>query len=62
MSDASELWRKATERYAESSPLREEAHRELEEIRKHLPGKNRTLGPSTVTEANAFRAHHRGWP
>jgi len=36
--------------------------RELEEIRKHLPGKNRTLGPSTVTEANAFRAHHRGWP
>ena len=36
--------------------------RELEEIRKHLPGKNRTLGPSTVAESNAFRAHHQGWP
>jgi uncharacterized protein len=32
--------------------------RELEEIRKHMPGRDRTLGPSTVAEAQAFRAHH----
>lgn len=32
--------------------------RELEEIRKHVPGRDRTLGPSTVAEAQSFRAHH----
>jgi predicted TIM-barrel fold metal-dependent hydrolase len=36
--------------------------RELEEIRKSLPGKNATLGPSTVHAANEFRHHHEGWP
>ena len=30
--------------------------RELEQIRRHLPGRNRTLGPSTAAEARAFRA------
>jgi hypothetical protein len=30
--------------------------RELERIRRHLPGRNRTLGPSTKAEARAFRA------
>jgi predicted TIM-barrel fold metal-dependent hydrolase len=30
--------------------------RELERIRRHLPGRNRTLGPSTRAEARAFRA------
>jgi hypothetical protein len=30
--------------------------RELEQIRRHLPGRNRTLGPSTAAEAHAFRA------
>ena len=33
--------------------------RELEQIRRELPGRNRTLGPSTVTDARRFRAHHR---
>jgi uncharacterized protein len=36
--------------------------RELEEIRKSLPGKNATLGPRTPREAAAFRLHHEGWP
>ncbi len=36
--------------------------RELEEMRKSLPGKNRTLGPSTLGEAIEFRKHHEGWP
>jgi hypothetical protein len=36
--------------------------RELEEIRKSLPGSNQTLGPSTPREAAAFRMHHEGWP
>ena len=30
--------------------------RELEQIRRHLPGRNRTLGPTTAAEARAFRA------
>jgi hypothetical protein len=30
--------------------------RELERIRRHLPGRNRALGPSTTGEARAFRA------
>jgi hypothetical protein len=30
--------------------------RELERIRRHLPGRNRTLGPSTRAETRAFRA------
>jgi hypothetical protein len=29
--------------------------RELEQLRRHLPGRNRTLGPSTAAEARAFR-------
>ena len=29
--------------------------RELEQIRRHLPGRNRTLGPATAAEAAAFR-------
>jgi len=33
--------------------------RELEEIRKHLPGEDRTLGPSTVADAERVRDHHR---
>jgi hypothetical protein len=36
--------------------------KELEQIRRKLPGKNRTLGPSTTAEVAAFRAHHAGWP
>jgi uncharacterized protein len=38
------------------------SRRELEEIRKSLPGRNQTLGPSTPSEAAAFRSHHEGWP
>jgi uncharacterized protein len=38
------------------------SRRELEEIRKSLPGRNQTLGPSTPSEAAAFRTHHEGWP
>lgn len=33
--------------------------RELAEIRQHLPGRDRTLGPSTPAEAASFREHHR---
>lgn len=36
--------------------------RELEQIRKQLPGKNQALGPKTPAEAAAFRHHHEGWP
>jgi uncharacterized protein len=36
--------------------------RELEEARKSLPGRNRTLGPRTPGEVMAFREEHRGWP
>jgi predicted TIM-barrel fold metal-dependent hydrolase len=36
--------------------------KELEDIRRTLPGTNRTLGPSTVSEARAFVAHHKGMP
>jgi predicted TIM-barrel fold metal-dependent hydrolase len=36
--------------------------RELEEIRKSLPGRNETLGPRTPAEARAFVHHHQGWP
>ena len=32
--------------------------RELAEIRKHLPGRDRTLGPATVAEADHVRDHH----
>ena len=35
------------------------SRRELEQIRRELPGRNRTLGPSTVADARRFRAHHR---
>lgn len=38
------------------------SRRELEEMRKSLPGKNITLGPRTPAEAAAFRHHHEGWP
>ncbi len=38
------------------------SRRELEQIRKKLPGKNRTLGPRTKKEARAFHRHHQGWP
>ncbi|HJV05145.1 MAG TPA: amidohydrolase family protein [Actinomycetota bacterium] len=37
--------------------------RELEEeVRRSVPGRNRTLGPSTTAEVRAFREDHRGWP
>ncbi|HEX2031883.1 MAG TPA: amidohydrolase family protein [Actinomycetota bacterium] len=36
--------------------------RELEEIRKQLPGRNEPLGPKTSAEVAAFRAAHQGWP
>lgn len=36
--------------------------RELDSIRKSLPGKNETLGPKTRREAVEFRSHHEGWP
>lgn len=36
--------------------------RELEEMRKSLPGANQTLGPRTPQEAAMVRAHHEGWP
>jgi predicted TIM-barrel fold metal-dependent hydrolase len=36
--------------------------RELGQIRKSLPGRNRTYGPETRTEVRAFREHHQGWP
>jgi uncharacterized protein len=35
------------------------SRRELEQIRRELPGRNRTLGPSTRADARRFRAHHR---
>jgi uncharacterized protein len=31
------------------------SRQELEQLRRHLPGRNRTLGPSTAAEARAFR-------
>lgn len=36
--------------------------RELEEMRKSLPGRNATLGPRTPVAAAEFRHHHEGWP
>jgi predicted TIM-barrel fold metal-dependent hydrolase len=36
--------------------------RELEEIRRNLPGKNRTYGPATGADMHEFREHHQGWP
>ena len=36
--------------------------RELEQIRKSLPGRNETLGPRTPREAALVRHHHEGWP
>jgi uncharacterized protein len=38
------------------------SRRELEEARRSLPGRNRTLGPRTPGEVKAFREEHRGWP
>lgn len=38
------------------------SRRELEQIRRHVPGTNRTLGPSTRAEVLAMRAHHQGMP
>ena len=38
------------------------SRRELEEIRKHLPGKNRTLGPTSSAEVSALRNAHQGMP
>jgi hypothetical protein len=35
------------------------SRRELEAIRRQLPGSNRTLGPATAAEAAAFRANDR---
>ncbi len=35
---------------------------ELERIRRNLPGANRTFGPTTTAEVQAFHDHHRGWP
>jgi predicted TIM-barrel fold metal-dependent hydrolase len=36
--------------------------KELQEIRKSLPGKNQTLGPKTSAEVRVFNEHHQGWP
>jgi predicted TIM-barrel fold metal-dependent hydrolase len=36
--------------------------RELEEARRSLPVRNRTLGPTRAAEVQAFRADHQGWP
>jgi predicted TIM-barrel fold metal-dependent hydrolase len=36
--------------------------RELERMRKSLPGRNQALGPRTPAEAALFRSHHEGWP
>lgn len=36
--------------------------RELERMRKSLPGRNETLGPRTSKEAALIRHHHEGWP
>jgi hypothetical protein len=36
--------------------------RELEQMRKSLPGRNETLGPRTPEESAAIRSHHEGWP
>jgi predicted TIM-barrel fold metal-dependent hydrolase len=38
------------------------SRRDLERIRRELPGSNRTLGPSTPAAARAFVASHQGWP
>ncbi|MEX0988685.1 MAG: amidohydrolase family protein [Actinomycetota bacterium] len=38
------------------------SRRELERLRRQLPGSNRTLGPSSPLEVELFRAHHQGWP
>jgi hypothetical protein len=32
---------------------------ELEQVRRRLPGRNRTLGPTTAADARRFRLHHR---
>ncbi|MBA3552239.1 MAG: amidohydrolase family protein, partial [Actinobacteria bacterium] len=36
--------------------------KELAEIRRSLPGKTRTYGPTSMPEVRAFIEHHRGWP
>ena len=36
--------------------------RDLERIRRSLPGSNRTLGPATASETATFVASHQGWP
>jgi hypothetical protein len=33
--------------------------RELEALRRIMPGRTRTLGPTTRAEAERFRRHHR---
>jgi predicted TIM-barrel fold metal-dependent hydrolase len=38
------------------------SRQELEQIRRHLPGKNATLGPETPAAASAFRFGHQGMP
>ncbi|MEX2275323.1 MAG: amidohydrolase family protein [Actinomycetota bacterium] len=38
------------------------SRRELEGLRRQLPGTNRTLGPTTPLEVELFREHHQGWP
>jgi hypothetical protein len=39
------------------TPRCEFTRRELERLRRQLPGRNRTLGPATAAEASAFRAY-----
>ena len=36
--------------------------RELEEIRKQLPGRNETIGPRSRAEVRMFHEAHQGWP
>ena len=38
------------------------SRRELEEIRKAMPLKNRTYGPANRSEVRTFRAYHQGTP
>lgn len=36
--------------------------KELDEIRRSLPGRHRTYGPADMNELRAFEEHHQGWP
>jgi predicted TIM-barrel fold metal-dependent hydrolase len=38
------------------------SRKELERLRRQLPGKNLTLGPTTDVEVDLFHEHHQGWP